>query len=187
MLSSKGKVEAAKELITELLDNGEKVIIGCWFNETVQVYKDAFLQYNPVTICGRIDGKDMKDEQIHENKKKFQTDPNCRIIIITHGKGGEGHTLSAADNIVQVELGWTYKDQAQLEDRGVAVGKLTPVNAYTVLATDSVDIDDYETIEARRMIEAETIGSSEEIETTKMNASARTMDRIMQKKQKESE
>lgn len=184
ILSSRGKIEAAKELVTELIENGEKVIIGCWFNETVQCYKDAFPQYNPVTICGFIDGQEMKDEHIHANKHRFQTDPECKLIIITYGKGGEGHTLSAGDNVVAVELGYHYTHQAQMEDRAVAVNKLTSVNAYTLIGQESVDEDDWQTIEIRRQIEAHTIGSSEKIETNELHGSSLTVNRIMARVQK---
>lgn len=160
-IAARGKSAAVKEFVGELIDSGEKVIIACWYNETVQFFKDAFREYGAVTICGTVDGRDMKMEEIHENKKKFQTDPNCKIIIITYGKGGEGHTLSAASSVVMVELGWTWKDQSQMEDRAIAVNKTTDVNVYVFLGKDTLDEDTYKIIDRRRLIEKEGVGGSE--------------------------
>jgi len=180
-ISARGKSASVKEFVSELIDNGEKVIIGCWYNDTVQYFKDAFREYGAVTICGRIDGHDMKPEEIHENKKKFQTDDNTKVIIITYGKGGEGHTLSKASSLVMVELGWTYKDQAQMEDRGIAVNKTEDFNVYVFLGKDTLDEDTYEIIDKRRVIEKEAVGGSEHIENSEESVISAMKDKILKK------
>jgi SWI/SNF-related matrix-associated actin-dependent regulator 1 of chromatin subfamily A len=162
-LSSKGKIEAVKEFVEDIMESGEKALIGVWFNDTVQQFKNALKKYNPVTISGFIDGRPMKDAEIEENKRRFQNDPNCQIIICTYGKGSEGHTLDAADHVLLPELGWTHKDQAQIEDRAVKVGKKKDVLVTYFLGHDTLDRSIYNVIESRRLVSKQSTGGSEDV------------------------
>ena len=163
-LSAKGKFAAVKEFAEEVITSGEKIIVFCWFNETAEWLKNALP--GAVTICGKIGGREMKDEEIQESKRLFQTDPNTKVIVVTYGKGGEGHTLTAASKVAFIEMGWTYKDQAQAEDRAHRIGQKNDVECYYFLGEDTLDEQVYKIIEARRRIEKETTGGAEEVETT---------------------
>jgi len=165
-LSSKGKFNAVKEFAEDLIEQDEKVIIVCWFNETVQMLKDNLKHHGVVTISGKIDGHNTTDEEIQEAKKKFQNDPNTKIIIITYGKGGEGHTLTAASNVLLMELGWTYKDQGQIEDRAHRIGQKFAVDCYYFLGEGTIDEHIYNIINSRMKLEKESTGGTEEISTT---------------------
>lgn len=165
-LSSKGKIDAVKEFAEDLIEQGEKMIIVCWFNETVQYLKDKLNKFGVVTISGRIDGRDMKDDEIQESKRKFMNDASINIIIITYGKGGEGHTLTAASKVLIMELGWTYKDQGQVEDRAHRIGQKSEVECYYFLGQDTIDEHIYNIINSRMNLEKEATGGVEEINTT---------------------
>lgn len=165
-ISAKGKITALKELVEDIMLTNDKVIIGCWFNETVQTYKDALKEYNPVTISGRIDGRDMTDEQINENKWRFNNDEKCRIIVITYGKGSEGHNLGAGDHVILPELGWTWKDQGQIEDRPVVVGKSKDIMVTYLLGKDTVDEDIHRIIMSRKEVSKQATGGKDETDST---------------------
>lgn len=165
-LSSKGKVEAIKEFADELIEQGEKIIMVCWYNDTVQFLKDKLIKHGVVTISGRIDGREMKDEDIQEAKRKFMNDPAVKIIIITYKKGGEGHTLTAASKVLIVELGWTYKDQGQVEDRAHRIGAKFEVECFYFLGQDTIDEHIYNIINSRMLLEKEATGGNEQINTT---------------------
>lgn len=165
-ISAIGKLNAVKEFAEDVINGGEKLIIVCWFNDTVQFLKDNLKKYNPVTISGKIDGRDTKDEEIQIAKQKFQKDDECKLIIITYGKGGEGHTLTAASKVAMIELGWTYKDQAQAEDRAHRIGQVNNVECYYFLGENTIDEEIYNIIDSRRRLEQETTGGNENIATT---------------------
>lgn len=57
-------------------------------------------QYGVVTI---LSGKDQKDEEIQQNKKAFQEDPNIRLIVCSMA-AREGHTLTAAKDVYLHEI-----------------------------------------------------------------------------------
>lgn len=165
-LAAKGKFNAVKEFAEEVAESGEKLIIFCWYNETVQWLKTALKQFNPVTISGKIDGRDTKDEEIQEAKRKFQNDPETKVIILTYGKGGEGHTLTSASKVAFIELGWTYKDQGQAEDRSYRIGQKNNVECYYFLGEDTIDEHIYKIIDTRRQLEKETTGGNTDYDTT---------------------
>jgi SWI/SNF-related matrix-associated actin-dependent regulator 1 of chromatin subfamily A len=162
-LSAKGKMTAFQEFVDDVIESGEKLVVFCWFNETVQVLKDRFKEYGAVTICGKIDGHPMADWEIQNNKKKFQDDPNCKLMICTYGKGGVGHTLTAASKWACIELGWTYADQAQAEDRIHRIGQRNACECYYFLGADTFDEDFYRVIDQRRMLEKMSTGGTEDI------------------------
>lgn len=164
-ISARGKLPAFNEFVKDILDSGEKIVVFCWFNETAQTIKDHFRKYNPVTICGRIDGREMKDEEVNANKKAFQTDPKVRMIILTFGKGREGHTLTAASKWACIEPGWTYADHAQAEDRIHRISQENNCECYYFLGAGTVDEDIDKIIEQRRVIEKLATGGTEEIPT----------------------
>lgn len=174
-LSAKGKMTAFEEFVDDVLESGEKLVVFCWFNETVQQLKNKFKQHGAVTICGNIDGHPMADWEIQSNKKKFQEDPNCKLIICTYGKGGVGHTLTAASKWACIELGWTYADQAQAEDRIHRIGQKNACECYYFLGADTFDEDFYRLIDQRRQLEKVTTGGTEEIHVESIGDIAKKM------------
>jgi SWI/SNF-related matrix-associated actin-dependent regulator 1 of chromatin subfamily A len=177
-LSSKGKISALKEHVENVILEGEKIIVCCWFNETVQEIKNQLKEYNPVTICGRIDGKDMKEDEIEKNKLLFNTSQDHNVIIITYGKGSEGHNLGAANHCAIIELGWTYKDQGQIEDRAIVVGKKEELLVTYFLGKDTIDEHIYDIIESRRKIEQEGTGGQEVVQTSFKQLTDIMMDKL---------
>ena len=158
-IAGRGKLAAFTEYAKEVFANGEKLIVGVWFRKTVEYIVKHFPQ--AVTIYGGV-----SDEQIEDNKKRFMTDPECNIIIITYKKGGIGHNLQAASRVALLELGWTSKDQDQLEDRAHRIGVVHNVNCDYFLGNGTIDEDIYKIIEGRRDLEKEATGGTQVIETT---------------------
>lgn len=164
MLSARGKINAVREWADECLSEGNKVMLVCWHNEIAQTLRDAFKEQNAVTICGKIDGRDMKDEEVEANKHRFNTDPECKVMIYTFSKGGEGHTMPGANKLAIVEPGWTAKDHNQAEDRAIVLGKTDDVDVYIFIGEDTVDQDILEVIKMREELAKQSTGGSEVIE-----------------------
>lgn len=171
-ISARGKMAAFQDFVGNIVENGEKIVLFVWFNETAQVLKDRFAAYGAVTICGYIDGQPMTSEQIQANKNRFQNDPSCKMIICTYGKGGVGHTLTSASKWACIETGWTDKDQSQAEDRIHRIGQKMMCECYYFLGADTYDEYFYEVIANRRLVGKVTMGGNYEAptETASFNA-----------------
>lgn len=157
-LSAKGKLAAFKEFVTDVLDSGEKLVIFCWHKNIANFINENF--QNVLMITG-----DVSDEQVEANKKLFQENPDYPLLISTYKRGGVGHTLTAASKVAMIELGWTYKDQSQAEDRLHRIGQENAVNCYYFLGKNTIDEDIYRIIENRRIMEKEATGGKTEIKT----------------------
>jgi SWI/SNF-related matrix-associated actin-dependent regulator 1 of chromatin subfamily A len=101
---------------------------------------------------------------------RFQTDPDCRVIIVSMMAGGLGFTLTAASHMLIVELPWTPKDLDQAEGR--SYGRMSDVhglNAYYVHADGTIDDEMAETIAAKRVISTAIQDGKEVTQTEVLN------------------
>lgn len=131
-IKESAKIDRLKELITEIVDNGEKAIIfSNWTNVTDPVV-DVLQQYNPAIITGAV--KD-KMTQVH----KFQEDDSCKVIIGTIGAMGTGLTLTAATNVIFLDSPWSAAIKEQAEDRAHRIGTKGTVNVITLVTKDTID------------------------------------------------
>jgi len=158
-LSAKGKISEFKEFAEQVMSQGEKLIVFSWFKETAVELLKSF----PGSVS--ITGMD-SDEQVQENKKQFMENPDVKMIVVSYKRGGVGHTLTASSEVAFIELGWTYKDQAQAEDRAHRIGQKNNVNCYYFLGRDTIDESIYKIIDSRRQIEKDATGGTTEIETS---------------------
>lgn len=161
-LSARGKLSAFKEFVSEILLQDKKLVVFCWFKETANFLKDNF--DNVLLVTG-----DVSDEDVRDNVKKFQEDDKYKLIVLTYRRGGTGFTLTAASDWACIELGWTYKDQSQAEDREHRIGQKNNVNCRYFLGKDTVDERIYQIIMARMLMERQATGSRTEIQTEETN------------------
>lgn len=159
-ISAKGKHEALQELLEQIHAAGEKAIVFVWHKETIQELKKTFPDL--LEISG-----DVSDEQIERNKSYFQERKESNLIVITYKKGGVGHTLTAGNHVIFIELGWNPKDQDQAEDRAHRIGQQNTVTCHYLLGENTIDEDIYyDIIEEKREKSNASTGSEEEIETS---------------------
>jgi SWI/SNF-related matrix-associated actin-dependent regulator 1 of chromatin subfamily A len=157
-LSARGKLSAVKQFVEDLLLQDKKLVIFTWFKETANFIKNNFDDVLLVT-------GDVSDEEVRDNIKKFQEDPKYKLIVLTYKRGGTGFTLTAASDWLCIEMGWTYKDQSQAEDREHRIGQKNNVNCYYFLGKGTVDERIYDIIITRMLMEREATGSRTEIQT----------------------
>lgn len=160
-LSAAGKISAMAEVAESMLNAGEKIIIFCWFKETIDLVKKS-LNCNVLEISGRIND----DHKIEYNKRLFQEDPNYPVICITYKKGGTGHTLTAASNVFFIEPAWTGADHDQAEDRAHRIGQKQNVNCHYFMGKNTIDKHIYSIINRKRQLSRESTDSREQIQTS---------------------
>ena len=69
-----------------------KLVVFCYFRDTINKLKNAFAHLNPAVIMGGADNA--------EQSEKFKTDPTCRIVFAQYRPGGAGHNWQGVSSSV---------------------------------------------------------------------------------------
>lgn len=129
-----GKEQMLLEMLEEMNENGQKAIIYSIYKEETKRLKELLEKYNSAYIDGTIKPKDRQGQV-----NKFQEDPDCKVLIGTLDSCKEGFTMTAATNVIFMDLSWTYTDNIQAEDRAHRKGQSKMVNVYRLVCENTVD------------------------------------------------
>ncbi len=164
-ISAKGKIDAAKEFIDEVIDSEKKVIVFCHHKVIVDALKAIYPH------AGTVTGSDpMEARQRYVDA--FQNDKKANIIICNFKSGGTGLTLTASSQVLSVEFPWTYADAAQAEDRANRIGQTEPVMATYLLGINTIDEMVLDLILAKNELATDIAGSTDQMEMS-------TIDKMM--------
>ena len=128
------KLKRAAELASDIISNGDKVVVMSTFKEPVKQLAEMLKDYDPLIGTG-----DIADDVISNNIDKFQTDPECRIFIGTYAKLSTGITLNAATYMICLDECFSYSDNLQAQDRIHRVTNKSPVFIYNLICIDTID------------------------------------------------
>lgn len=126
------KLDRMVELVEELVANGEKAIIFSNWTEITNPAYERLKQYNPAIITGQTTNR-------MEEKERFMTDPNCKVIIGTIGAMGTGITLTAGNTVIFLDSPWNRALKEQAEDRAHRIGTTGNVNVITLVCKGTID------------------------------------------------
>src|SRR5690606_23339840 len=125
------KMGMIKEIIDDFLANNEKIVVFAYHkniqNKLLELYPDA---------C-RIISEDSSLQDM--NKKVFQENEEKKIIICSFKAAYMGFDLTAASNVILAEMDWCPAINNQAEDRCHRIGQLSSVNAWYIIAKDTIE------------------------------------------------
>ena len=151
-LSAMGKIPAAQERVESMIEEGHKVIIAAHHREVVDALSETF---GGLKIQGGMSVK-----QVEQHKKKFQ-ETAAPVITLSMQAGSEGHTLTAADNVLFVELPWLSTVYDQTWGRAWRKGQENHVYVNALLGATTLDPIHYSNLGRRRdMVNAAIQGGS---------------------------
>lgn len=143
-LAAKAKMESVVEWVQQRTENGAKVVIAAHHRDVVDELANRF---GGLKIQGG-----MAVEEVEEVKRKFQNDPKCQVITLSIQAAKTGHTLTAAQDIIFVELPWTPADLDQTYSRLHRMGQKGSVTATYALCAGTIDEEIYSIIAAKRSV-----------------------------------
>ena len=128
------KIDRAVDLAKQMVSGGEKVVIFSIFKEPLSVLKDELKDLNPLLCTG-----DIKDSIISDNIDRFQNSDENKVMLCTLQKMGTGVTLTAANNAIFLDSGWTSAINQQCEDRIHRIGSGKHVFIYYLETANTID------------------------------------------------
>jgi SNF2 family DNA or RNA helicase len=129
-----GKFEALKEILTEALDSGHKVVI---YSQYVEMIRLISLYLEQQTIHHVIlTGQTKNRGKVIET---FQTDPNCKIFVGSLLAGGIGIDLTAASVVVHYDRWWNASKENQATDRVYRIGQNKNVQVLKLVTRGTLE------------------------------------------------
>jgi superfamily II DNA or RNA helicase len=128
------KLETLLEQVSEVLEEGHKVLVFSQFTKLLAYVKEA-LDANGVSYA-YLDGQTQDRAAVVE---RFQNDPACNLFLISLKAGGTGLNLTAAGYVFLLDPWWNPAVEAQAIDRAHRIGQTQPVFAYRLIARDTVE------------------------------------------------
>lgn len=133
-INAMGKIATTKELIDNIIEAGEKVLVFSSFNAPLLELADLY-EENSVMILGST-----PIDERGEIVKQFQNNPDKKIFLGGFKSAGVGITLTAAGNVIQLDMPWNPADLLQAEDRAHRPGATyQSLNIYKIISRDSID------------------------------------------------
>jgi SNF2 family DNA or RNA helicase len=128
------KLDALMGHVADVIDEGHKVLVFSQFTSFLSIVRQRFDATK--TPYEYLDGK-TKDRQ--GRVERFQTDPNCKLFLISLKAGGLGLNLTAAEYVFLLDPWWNPAVEAQAIDRAHRIGQTQRVFAYRLIAKDTVE------------------------------------------------
>jgi SNF2 family DNA or RNA helicase len=147
------KIESLLEQLDEVLDSGHKVLVFSQFTSLLAIVQER-LKKRKVTY-EYLDGQ-TRDRQACVDR--FQTDPDCKLFLISLKAGGLGLNLTAAEYVFLLDPWWNPAVEAQAVDRAHRIGQTKPVFAYRLIAKDTVEEKVLELQQSKRDLANAIIG-----------------------------
>ena len=150
-ISARGKIVAVTGFISDLVERGEKVVVFAHLAEVI------------ASILGRYPGAlHVTGSDDHASRQRaidtFQGDPGAMIIVCSIKAAGVGITLTAASNVIFIELPWHAADNDQCEDRCNRVGATRETTIYDFVGANTIDEHILEIIQYKRSVAESATG-----------------------------
>ncbi|KUI68421.1 putative ATP-dependent helicase IRC5 [Cytospora mali] len=151
IVTDSGKMLLLDRLLPALFKRGHKVLIFSQFATQLDILWDYCAELRGWKVCrisGSVSQKD-REEQIEE----FNTNPDCKLFLLTTRAGGQGINLASADTVILFDSDWNPQQDLQAQDRCHRIGQKRPVIVYRLATKGTVEEDLLMSADAKRRLE----------------------------------
>lgn len=161
------KLEQLEGLLRRIADQeGAKVVLFSeWtrmLNKISQLCDQVGLQF--VRLDGSVPQK-KRQQIVHE----FQSDPECRLIMMTNA-GSTGLNLQSANTVINVDLPWNPAVLEQRIARAHRMGQTQPVHVYVLVTEDTIEERMLDTLSAKHDLALAALDVSSDVDLVEMKS-----------------
>jgi superfamily II DNA or RNA helicase len=128
------KLEMLLPQLEQITEEEHKVLVFSQFTSFLAILREELDQQK--TPYAYLDGQTRDRATV---VKQFQTDPDCRLFLVSLKAGGLGLNLTAAEYVYLLDPWWNPAVEAQAIDRTHRIGQTRKVFAYRIIARDTVE------------------------------------------------
>ncbi|CAB3407747.1 unnamed protein product [Caenorhabditis bovis] len=131
------KIKKTIELITEIMEKGEKVVIVSQWTSVLNLI-EAHVKRNEIRytmITGEVKVQDRQERVDSFNKEKG----GARVMLLSLTAGGVGLNLTGGNHLVMVDLHWNPALEQQACDRIYRMGQKKPVSIHRLVTKDTIE------------------------------------------------
>ncbi|MGH8257533.1 MAG: DEAD/DEAH box helicase, partial [Steroidobacteraceae bacterium] len=148
------KLDVLLPRLLEVLEEGHKTLVFSQFTSMLAILRQHLDASG--TDYAYLDGR-TRDREARVTR--FQTDPACKLFLISLKAGGHGLNLTAAQYVFLLDPWWNPAIEAQAIDRAHRIGQANRVFAYRLIARDTIEEKVLELQRAKRDLADAIIGA----------------------------
>ena len=158
---SSAKLEVLLSRLNESREEDHKVLVFSQFTSLLAILRKRLdgggIEY--AYLDGRTRDRAARVE-------RFQTDPSCRLFLISLKAGGLGLNLTAAEHVFLLDPWWNPAVEAQAIDRAHRIGQARRVFAFRLIARDTVEEKVLELQRTKRALADAILGAGADLVRT---------------------
>lgn len=154
-----GKLNRFDELVTELLDVGERALVFTQFREMgdlLQRHVATRFEFDAPFLHGGV-SKAGRDRMVAQ----FQAGAGSPLLLVSLKAGGTGLNLTAASQVIHYDRWWNPAVEDQATDRAWRMGQRSTVNVHKLVCQGTVEERIGEVIDEKRAIADAVVGTGE--------------------------
>ena len=129
-----GKLEQLFQILDDAIGSGHRILVFSQFVEMLHIIRKA-LEDRGMAFC-YLDGSS-KDRL--QEVQRFNSDASIPVFLISLKAGGSGLNLTGADEVVHFDPWWNPAVEDQATDRAHRIGQKNHVNAFRLIAEDTIE------------------------------------------------
>lgn len=154
-----GKSEMLLDLVSAIVDSGEKVLIFTQFREMGEILQ-RFIEERtgerPMFYHGSCSVK-----QRQEMVDRFQTNRADKVFLLSLKAAGTGLNLTAASHVIHYDLWWNPAVEAQATDRAYRIGQHQNVMVHRFITKNTFEERIDEMIQKKKQLADLTVAAGE--------------------------
>lgn len=154
-----GKLGMLLDLLRSIQEQGEKAIIFTQFREMGELLQETLERELQIKADFYHGG--CTQNQRNEMVRRFQEDPEDKVLILSLKAAGTGLNLTAASQVIHYDLWWNPAIEAQATDRAFRIGQTKNVQVHRFITKGTFEEKIDALLEAKKAVAEMTVNAGE--------------------------